>query len=338
MGECKRIEGILAASMYEPLLAVDRQRLDDHLDACPRCRETVRDLATLRRAIPATTPDLGGDLLASIRRELAAEAPCRVSMFRRHVSTVAAAAAVLVVATGSVYVASNSSDVTVPEPVTAQRASQLDRTFAQVDRLMDAHFHSRAFVMLNDAVTRFPEDPRAAEAAQHAAALAFDELQWYPEAHATFRTLRDRFTPQFDSVPSNRIHLEMLEESVGPNGDYVALRSLDAARASGEFDAYEKVMSQYPGTYVASRALDEMAAALGGDQDRVAALETLAESCGSPVAVAQVKLALARTLDERGASRDRVRGLYVDAASSESVALASAAREALRALDGETAR
>lgn len=334
---CKQVEGILAASTYETLPLSDREQLDAHLDECVVCRETLRGFESLVREVPVTRVDLEFDLLPALRQTLRTESPGHEVRRRRFAVTMASAAAVLLVALGGGYVAffrANSMGPAVREEA-HQRVSRLDRTFAQVDRLLEARFYSRAFVVLDAAVKNYPSDDRAPEAEQMAANLAFDELHWYPEAHETLRTLRDQYTNQFESTDANRVRLEMLEESYQPNGDYLALRMLDSAQVNGDFEGYEHVLSQYPGTYVASRALHEMSDALAVDGDMVGALETLAESCKNPVAVAQVKLELARTLDRRGDSPDRVRHLYEEAASSDSVTLARAAQDALRVLDGK---
>lgn len=333
--ECRRVEGLLAASMYEPLSGSEREQLEAHLDDCAVCRETLRGFESLMHEVPVDQPVLGVDLLPSIREELGDEAPGRVVRFRRYAAACAAAAAAVLVALGGGYAAMNAD---APAPAIAQdeparRASQLDRTFKQVEALMEARFHSRAFLVLDGAAKRHPNDARAPEALQLAAHLALDELEWYPEAHGAFRSLREKHTEHFEADDSNRIALEMLEESYGPNGDYLPLRLLHQARVNGDFDGYERVLSQYPGTYIAARALDEMTHALAQEGDVVVALETLAESCTHPVAIAQVKLKLARTLDQNGASADRVRNLYQEAATSESVALARAAQDALRELE-----
>lgn len=332
--ECRRVEGILATSIYEPLSAPERERLDAHLDACHVCRETLRGFEGLVRDVPVQRPELGVDLLPAIRQTLGQETPGRSRRFRRQAVALAAAASFVAIALAGGYAAmSPDAPLLVPVQEAGHSGSPLDRTFEQVDQLMEARFHSRAFLMLDTAVRRFPDDPRAPEALQRAAKLAFDELHWYPEAHVALRKLRDRYREQFESDSANRIALEMLEESYEPGGDYLALRLLDTARNNGDFDGYERVLTTYPGTYIAGRALDEMTAALAVDGDVVSALETLAESCTHPMAVVQVKLRLARTLDGTDGSRDRIRSLYEEAAASDSIALSDAARSALRELD-----
>lgn len=337
--DCTQIEGLLAEAAHETLAERERGQLERHVAECADCATLEREFQELVSAIPVEQPALNTDLLPSLRERIdAAARPARTRSARYWGTGLAAAAAVAFIVLGGMYY-NGGADSPQPLASNSGAVSHLDRTFLQTDRLMEAKFYSRAFVVLNEAVERYPTDPRAAEAQQVAADLAFAELHWYPEAHEALAVLRDRYGEQFRAKDENRLRLEVLEESAGDARQYAALHSLDAARTSGEFARYEEVLSRYPGAYIASLAMDELTLALSdaGDApvDRVLALETLIGDSSNPIALAQLKLELARTLQSRGLNRNRVRQLFEEAASSESLALASAAREALNAL-GET--
>ena len=62
MKRCKNINGLIAASLYEPLSAEEQSALDGHLESCPQCRKTAEELEALVAAIPCNDVAFEGDL------------------------------------------------------------------------------------------------------------------------------------------------------------------------------------------------------------------------------------------------------------------------------------
>ena len=73
MFSCRRVQGLIAESLYEDLQESDRALLERHLDSCEACRKEAETLGWLIERIPANPVLLDRDLLPGVRRRLAEE-------------------------------------------------------------------------------------------------------------------------------------------------------------------------------------------------------------------------------------------------------------------------
>ena len=341
MRRCKKFEGLLATSLYETLDDADQRRLGRHLEQCPACRAELSSLKRLVERIPVTSVELDVDLSASIRERL--HAPQRVTFPGiRGLRLVGALASALVVIG---VIASLSQDRNVqPEVQVAQAVPEelpvaRDDSLASAEQLIALRNYSAAYAELAEMLKEEREPELRGAILAHQAKLAFEELQWYPEAYHAYRDLRQHHKNLFQSESSHIAQLNMLDEARGPEGEFASLHALDAARRSGDFDQFESLIGRYPGTYVASAASTEMAMHALAELDvnatgnmELAAMEAVLARCNDAAAIAQISMEIGYILESKMDRPDRARALYERVAGSDVDALALRARSALDAL------
>ena len=60
MSQCRSVEGILAASLYEAPEPRDAQTLREHLESCEACRREHERLQAMVVAVPVVRPEFTG--------------------------------------------------------------------------------------------------------------------------------------------------------------------------------------------------------------------------------------------------------------------------------------
>lgn len=341
MRRCKKFEGLLATSIYETLNDADQDHLDRHLAECPSCRAELTDLKRMVERIPVMPVELDVDLSTSIRERL--HEPRRLAFPGFQGLRLAGAVASALVIFGVVVSLSRDRNAQ-PEVQVAQTSSQespevQEEPLASVEQLIDVMNYSAAYAELAKQLKEYPGPALRGAILVYQAKLAFEELQWYPEAFQAYQDLRQHHRDLFQSDASHIAQLNMLDEARGPQGEFTSLHALDAARRSGDFDQFESLIGRYPGTYVASSASEDMAMLALADLDvnttgsmELAAMEAALARCGDAAAIAQISMEIGYILESKMDRPDRARELYERVAESEVAVLAQRARSALDAL------
>ena len=337
----RKVEALLAASLYEPLEDAERRTLNNALAADPRLRAEAEALAGVRRAVRLDAPEFTGDLVPLLHARLLETTPqhrARVSW--RWVSGAALAtglAAVLFVSLPGLPGFGPSA-----APMNAQTAPQLapspvKEAVSKANSMMASRDFAGARTVLNQALASNPKDAVAGEAQQLLANLEFTEFQRYPEAYAAYERLRTNHPDTFMNSPESIQRFNLLDEA--RRAGYAPMYALDAIRnhPSNGFEQCERLVALYPDSLAASLAMNEMRSLVGlpGQLDgpsHVVALERVRNRCSDPVAVAQVTLALGNAYRDDLCDSGSARLFYKEAASSGHSAVAAHAQEALAKL------
>lgn len=333
----RRAEGTLAASLYEPLSEEDERLLEAMLREDPAFRREAGELRALRAMNLLETPEFTGDLLPAVRAGLA-EAPAarRSPAFRRAL----AAAAVTVLVAGVYFAAGPLPTSPAPEGQAAENAAPSPMAGA-LEKARDAlqrRDFAEALARLNGALAAAPDDPGAGAAQALLADMEYAHLQRYPQAHAAYTRLRERYPDAFTTDPRSIERFNLLDEARA--FDYAPLRALDFAREHREeaLPQLERVIARHPGTMLAAAAVSQIIHPSGtaAGQDPAAAvlaLEDARSRCVEPAAVAQLNLALGGLYCDAFHDEEQARDLFLQAASGGSPAVSTQAQAALARLE-----
>ena len=338
-----RIRGLMAQAVYEELDARDREALDRALEASEALRAEAKALGALSERIPRDGVALDRDLSSAVRAGIRAE----TAVFRprkAHLAVSFAALAVVMLGVGTLIAlrppVAHAPEVAGAPAGPSEVASPIGLALQEARSLMRDRDYPNAYVLLSRAFEGSEEDALAGEARQLMADLAYGELRWYPEAFSDYDALRLHHNSAFQSNPENLLRLNLLDEARGPDDSYASLLALDAARQGESLEKFEGVLSDYPATYVASLAADEMAI-LSAELDglpaganlRVAGLESALARSTNPVARAQLKVEIGHLVSRELDGADRARALYEEVAESEITVLAQLAQDSLERLN-----
>jgi len=326
MSDCEHFGGQLAARLYEPLEAGERDALEAHLAQCAECRAAAAELTQLVASIPVRRAVLEEDLLPGVRARVALAAPPRRHAWRWAVPL--AAAALVMLALAGIYRA-QSPGATV-EPGQIARAGVLAPVLEEAEMFMQRGQFNAAYQGLANALEAHPNDPDAGRAQLALAELEYSKFQQYDRAFAAYEALRTQYPDAFGADPENLRRFYLLEEA--RQHDFEPLYALDRAR--GSFEQLEEIVGRYPATLAAERAVDSMWRAVGAAQGTgLASLEAVRDRCRNPVAVAQVNMLLADRYWRELNDPKKARELLEQTAGSEHLALSQAARHALSEID-----
>ncbi len=337
-GKRTRAQRLIAQSLYEPLSEAERADLDALISNMPDLQRESERLRAFVDRIPVEDVVFEGDLRPAVMANLSGRPGRRALLAPRWAI---ASAAFLVVAAGVTY-----RIVVDPPTAVAPGAgggplleSGVMAAIYDADRFAASHDYARAYARLASAVDAMPGDPSAPQACQRMAEIAFEELQWYPEAFADYDRLRQRYAEQFRSTSANFTRLNLLDETRGADNQFASLRALDGARRDANFDSLEDMAARRPATYLASAAAVEMARVAARDAgvnpaaNPVGAMRAAQVRSKNPVAKTQLRLEVAHLLAASPDERDRAREMYEDIANGSITALAEAARKSLAAVD-----
>lgn len=334
---CRKVKGLIAASIYEDISPEDRAYLAAHLTACARCRVESEALSRVAHALPVTHPaPYTGDLLPAIRQRLA-EAPGRRAWIGWRMALPAVTCLMLAAFLGVMAWTPNPAS---PPDTAIMAASPLEAAMAAA-REEGGQSFGKAMLALREAIQTHPDDSHAGEAQLFLADLEFNHGQRYAEAFAAYDTLRSHYPQTWNSSPTLvKDRYDLLAEARQEN--FESLYLFDAARNSGaeSFAQLEKVVAKYPCKLVASLAMESMRERLCGPEDalplesRIESMEVVRDRCSDPVAVAQINVALGDMYWHDLRDPVRAREVYSQAAGSGHMTLASLARAALWEMDG----
>ncbi|NLV42615.1 MAG: hypothetical protein GXY15_15500 [Candidatus Hydrogenedentes bacterium] len=333
----RRAEGALAASLYETLSGEDERLLEEMLREDPSFRREAAELRALRAMNLLETPEFTGDLLPAVRAGLA-EAPA--AHHSRAFPRALAAAAVAVLAAGVYFAAGPLPTGPAPTREAAESAapSPLAGVLEQARASLQRRDFAGARTSLTGALAAAPDDPGAGAAQALLADMEYAHLQRYPQAHAAYTRLRERYPDTFTTDPRSIERFNLLDEARAY--DYAPLRALDFAREHREeaLPQLERVIARYPGTMLAAAAVSQIihpsGAAAGQDPAAaVLALEDARSRCVEPAAVAQLNLALGGLYCDAFHDEAQARDLFLQAASGGSPAVSTQAQAALARLE-----
>jgi len=337
---CRRMRGLIAASIYNDLSQNELETLQSHLDACPSCRKQAAALQRVAAFIPVGAPVLDEDLWPAIRRAARRSEPDRQLTGLRFGWRASLAFSLCALLVGGFTYGVYRSYTMDETPVVAQESQPLENDLAAVAAMIEDHDYVSAYRRLEKALEVNPKSPLAGEARVQLADLAYSKLNWYAEAYEAYDTLF-RENPALFSLKSECIsRRELLDEA--RVYDYAPLYALDAARRAGEdsFERLESLVARYPGTLTASLAAEDMArqsleAGLpGAGESHVAAMECAKERCNNPVAIARLKLEIGHIYMRELKDAAKARSFYNEVATFEDKTLATMAEGSLAALEG----
>lgn len=341
-----RIRGLMAQAVYEELEPADRDALNSALANSESLRAEAQALGLLVERIPQETPEFTGDLLPAVRAGILEES---AAFSLKKVHRIAAFAALALVLSGVGYVIAMRPPVAqapsvAKSPASSELQSPLDMAILQAESLILERQYQKAYVTLSRALEADDQDPRTGETRQLMADLAYSELKWYPEAYANYEALRVRHRAEFQAkLEKNLLQINLLEEARGRDGSYASLLALDRARRDESISDLEELLANYPATYVASLAAEEMAALSahldglqqGGVDWQVAAMESALARTTNPVARDQLKIEIGHLVSREMEDAERARALYEEVAESGITAVAELAQNSLERLEAE---
>lgn len=341
MLNCRRVRGQLAAALYDDLKPAERYEFDAHLSHCAACAREFQSMKTLLNAIPAESPSLGIDLMPALRGKLRAPAPRRRLVPFWTWNSFAAAAAVLVITVFGVVAYRQWQ----PGAVEQTALSPLQQRMQAAERMVGERDYAGAFRFLQDAVNKAPNEPESGLALARCAEISFRNLNWYPESFELYERLAREYPGVYAGDPDCIARHNCLIET--RDHEFAPLYALDAARRGGDeqFARLEKVVGQYPGTFVAAMAVEEMAKEAAvelaskdpgfvNDTDvHLAALVCAKDRCNNPIAAARLKLEVAHIYVRDLHNPVKAKDFYREVLESGDVELAGLAQECLAHLD-----
>ncbi len=334
MKSCRKIEGLIAASLYEPLSAGEAHQLEQHMAHCPACRAEMEEMRTFVGELPQTPIEFTGDLRPAL------QARCeewRMRRFPWRRSLWLSGLATCLLLFSIVTYTWRDGAVETAAPVVEVAASPMEQALILAKKNASQQY-LQACQTLEDALATYPEDPRAGEAQQFLAELEFEHGQRYAESYAAYEKLRGSYWDTFRNNPENAHRLNLLSEA--RTDGFNALYQLAAAVNSTQdpFVELEKVVSRYPDSLVASEAIGAMERLVaqenaGGEMLRTAMLEQVRTRCSNPIAVAQLTLNLGDLYLQEQQDSVKARALYEEVMESGHMALAQAAQAAIARMD-----
>lgn len=342
MKGCRKVQGLIAASLYEDLSDRERSLLERHLASCASCRAEAESLGVLISTIPDIRPELNLDLVPLLRRRLNERAARTYSGAWRWALSGAACLVLFGLVTytflGQPFPDRTPKMASGPEEV----VSPVQTALAEAGELAEGRDFTGAVQVLATAITSYGEDPKAGQAQKLLADIEFDHLRWYAKADEAYGTLAAKYPKVYGNSPESIWRRELLAEARGRSEEYEPLYRIDAATRSRTeaFGKLEEVISQYPGPFIASHAAERMARLVleetsppDVEHRHLFAMAQARERCTDPVAVGQLTLEMGHICREEGNIKG-ARELYVETANNEQTVLAQRqlAQEALSGL------
>jgi tetratricopeptide (TPR) repeat protein len=339
---CRKVRGLIAASVYGDLTREEQAAFEGHLASCPGCRNEAAALSRVTAAIPVEAPPLDRDLLPATWRRLRESQAEPIRIPWRLAAPAGAFAVFLVLVS---YIAINRSEFKGVQPRNAAVAredeiSPVQCALDEAQKLRQHHDYTTAYRTLKQAIEEYPDDAAAAEAQRLRADIAFSLLKWYPEAYEDYDLLADRYPAVFASSAESIHRRDLLAEA--REKDYASLHALDAARRStdNKFAQLENVIGRYPGTFVASSAAEDMARVIagedmekGGVSERLDAMVHARDKCRNTIAKRQLDLEAGHIYHREMNDPAKARECYGQVIASDNSVLARLGRQSLAEID-----
>ncbi len=262
----RRIQGLLAASFYEPLTPAEQKELDSALAASDALRTQADALRNIVNAAPRISPQPDRDLLPAIHARLAQDVtanPRSTSRARRLVWA-SVCVGLLLVAGVVLYRVDHPIAPEARSPAgdsTRVSESLLAQAIQEADTLVAEHKSGEAYEILRKGLAAKPDDPLAAKVELRVADLSF-ELKRYREslqAHDKLVTKYDQVLRESPDLQRTIVKRRDLLADAATN-NFSSLYDLDVAMQDRghEVPGLEKVIAENPESLVADLAADKM--------------------------------------------------------------------------------
>ncbi len=285
MTNCRKMEGLLAASLYETLEPDDNLALQSHLADCAACRAEHASLQAFVGQLAPAPVEFQGELLPAIREELRQTG--RQPWFSRWAQVLVGACIFVVVS--RVLIAVNGPDKAKPENIA--RVQPTDTSLAEARRLVAADDASGALKVLKAALDTAPHAAIAGELKLEVAELEYIHFHRYEAAYDAYKSVREVHPEAWTQSPGIvKERFDLLTEARDAN--FEPLYQIDNALKQGEsgMPELEQVMARYPGRGVAQAAMETMVAMVDGEG--LGRVEAVRSRCTNPVALAQLDVRL----------------------------------------------
>jgi hypothetical protein len=330
------MEGLMAASLYEPLTGVEEAQLQRHLSRCAGCTAEYDALRGLVESIPKTSVPFQGDLWPALRGQL--QQPQSHAYWRWLSTAALAACAVTALGLGYRLIGPNGAANSTSTVASVAVSSHLQEaaTLRQARKPEAALHVLQAAMQERIELTKNDADHEVGLMAAECADIWFEDVRSYEAAYDLYAALREQ---HYEVFTSNRLYSDRWNLLIEVSRDqFQPLYALDTARNSGSFEALEKIVAQRPEQSVgvlALAALQEQVAAEvePGQNPRVASLERVRARLTEPAAIALVNLTLGDTYWKELDDTATARTLYQQVAESPQLALATQARKSINELN-----
>lgn len=339
MRDCKEYEGLMAQSLYETLHEYDAERMDSHLLECESCAREHAALTKMLEVIPSGAVSMDANLRPALEEQIRSTSG---SKFLGRRFGLLSMAALLLVAVPIGYIQFSGSNPPVSNNTT-EIAAVSSPFPVEYQQLIEQGEFAKAFVWLDEAMVSNPKRYESSENRLALARLAFDELQWYPEAYEAYSAARTTFPEAFRNSGEDIRRYALLDEAHANSSDFAMLHDWNRVQNDDRQESYGEYIQNYPGTLYASDAVGQMA--------RIIAEETLATTDDgssyadamelalaqeeNPIIVAQLKLELGRFYGTEANDPDKARTLLKEVESGPITVLAKAAEQTLSTLDAK---
>ncbi|MBX3177006.1 MAG: zf-HC2 domain-containing protein [Candidatus Hydrogenedentes bacterium] len=328
---CRKYQGMIAASLYEPLSVDEQRQLSAHLGACPACAEASRSLGSLVRALPDAAPPFTGDLLPALQSERPTVRDHRP--FSTLKPVIAYTALFVLACVVFAFARLNNSQPDLP-PVAA--VNPPIQTIDAAYREAAAGDVEVALAMLEEAREAAATPTEAGALLLAAANIEYGYMRRYAIAYDKYKSVFDNYGEAWaQSEGAVKDRFDLLTEA--RDQAFEPLYQVDSARLQGEagIPVLEDLMARYPGRAVAREALGAMLALVDGEG--VTGLEAVKVRCTNPVALAQVDVHLGERYCADRLNPERGRALLMQVAGGGHEVPARMARDVLARLDNPNA-
>ncbi len=343
MSKRDHIEGLMAASLYEPLSTEEQHELDAWLAANPADRAEYDALRAFTEYLPDNAPVLAGDLRPALREELLRGAGRRfewsfLPRFTWQIAGVLGIAALLAV---PVWQGINMNFVDAPADQVARLANPgSDVVSVRAEALMKEGNYTEAHRVLS---AQLEASPTASDAGQWQATLAqmeFVHFGRFAQAYDAYQKLRTDYGDVFAANPDNAYRYDLLEQTREER--FAPLEIIASSEEQGleGFHDLERIVARYSGpanpvAELALHAVSDIAGALDTPSGvfQLAAYEKVRRRCSDPMAIAQLNDSLGQLYLAHTGNYERARQLFQENAECGDSPLAERAQLALASLD-----
>jgi len=317
------IEGLMAASLYEPLSPEEQRELDAWLAAHPEDRAELDAMRKLVDFVPDSVPAFAGDLRPVLREELLRGAGHRSEWFRlpRMAFQIAGTLAFTLILVLPVWQGMRHGFVRPAGEQLAQLDAPVkefgDDVSMRAKALIERGEYTSAHALLTEQLALTPSHTAAGDWQMTLAKLEFEQFNRYPQAYEAYERLRGTYGMAFASDPENAYRYDVLEQTRADR--FEPLQLIAKARENGmsSFHDLERIVARYSGrgNPVAELALNAMSEASGALQPssgvfQVAGYEQVRRRCTDPLAIAQLNDRLGQLYLDHTGDIERARQLF----------------------------
>jgi len=321
---CDTIQEMMSQRLYETLEQPEEIRVSEHLSRCTECTGEWEKMQAWVDTMPNETPHTQFDLWPSVRSSITEQKTFTFPWKRLVVS------GVMGFGVGMVGLGLLSRIST--QDTTVQVAEEIPTIFEKAEEYRTQLHYQKARELLGGFLEVHPDSPDSGKAQMILARISFEDLENFKLAHGEYELLQKRYPQEFARNAQHVYRLNLLDEAQSQDSGYTVLERLNRARESSSIIDLERVVADFPGTFMADEAVMAMVESVsdGLNEDEIqTAMNSLVAQCTHPVAQTYVQLGVANHYQNQASHTDMVIGLYETVAQSEVPELALQAREQL---------